>query len=99
MKTNRTWLVSKATVISISNASDTVKTLSLKVAEKNVSFKAGQWVDLTIPGVEEVGGFSICSSPMKLQMCGIVDLAVQASDASPSTWVHSNVRSSSAHRD
>lgn len=49
-------------------------------------------VDLFIPGVEKVGGFSMCSSPALLQREGVVELAVKYSRHPPAHWVHSAVR-------
>lgn len=52
------------------------------------SFKAGQWVDMFIPGVETVGGFSMCSSPGLLQREGVIELAVKYTKHPPAHWVH-----------
>lgn len=52
------------------------------------SFKAGQWVDFFIPGVEKVGGFSMCSSPALLQREGVLELAVKYAKHPPAHWVH-----------
>lgn len=49
-------------------------------------------VDLFIPGVDTVGGFSMCSSPGLLQREGVVELAVKYSKHPPAHWVHSQVR-------
>ncbi|KTF99818.1 hypothetical protein cypCar_00004507 [Cyprinus carpio] len=59
-----------ARVSDIMNESDTVKRLRLEVPHPDFSFRAGQWVDFFIPGVDTVGGFSICSSPGLLQREG-----------------------------
>lgn len=48
-------------------------------------------VDLFIPGVDTVGGFSMCSSPGLLQREGVVELAVKYSRHPPAHWVHSQV--------
>lgn len=52
------------------------------------SFKAGQWVDMFIPGVETVGGFSMCSSPGLLQREGVIELAIKYTKHPPAHWVH-----------
>lgn len=49
-------------------------------------------VDFFIPGVEKVGGFSMCSSPALLQREGVVELAVKYSKHPPAHWVHTVVR-------
>ncbi|TMS18457.1 Oxidoreductase NAD-binding domain-containing protein 1 [Larimichthys crocea] len=76
-----------AQVCGIINESETVKRLRLAV-DPDFSFKAGQWVDFFIPGVETVGGFSMCSSPGLLQREGIVELAVKYAKHPPAHWVH-----------
>ncbi|KAK3589565.1 hypothetical protein CHS0354_043021 [Potamilus streckersoni] len=81
-------VVSIATVIDMREETRTVKGLSLKIHDKRLKFKAGQWVDMFIPNVPKVGGFSICSSPGKLEREGILDLAVKYSTHPPAHWVH-----------
>ncbi|XP_054620061.1 oxidoreductase NAD-binding domain-containing protein 1 [Dunckerocampus dactyliophorus] len=76
-----------AQVCGIINESETVKRLRIAV-HPDFNFKAGQWVDLFIPGVEKVGGFSMCSSPGLLQREGVVELAVKHSKHPPAQWVH-----------
>jgi hypothetical protein len=44
-----------------------------------------------IPGLETVGGFSMKSSPRKLEKHRIIELAVKKSDHPPAHWVHSEV--------
>lgn len=80
--------VSEAEVISISDASETVKLLTLKVAAKDFIFKAGQWVDFVVPGIERVGGFSMYTSPTQLVEDGTLGLAVKRSPHEPAQWVH-----------
>ncbi|XP_003969023.2 oxidoreductase NAD-binding domain-containing protein 1 [Takifugu rubripes] len=76
-----------AQVCGIINESETVKRLRI-AAHPDFRFKAGQWVDFFIPGVEKVGGFSMCSSPGLLQREGIIELAVKYSKHPPAHWVH-----------
>merc|ERR1719295_1235060 len=63
-----------AEVIEVSTLSPTVKKLVLR-PEPGVSFAAGQWVDFFIPGLERVGGFSMSSSPSRLEEEGTMSLA------------------------
>ena len=85
-----------ATVASMTNLSDTVKGLTLKVNTKEgLSFKPGQWLDFFIPGEAQVGGFSMCSSPDMLQSLGTLDLAVKVSSWPPSHWVHTQCKQGS----
>ncbi|KAK5599310.1 Oxidoreductase NAD-binding domain-containing protein 1 [Crenichthys baileyi] len=76
-----------AQVCGIMAESETVKRLRIAV-HPDFSFKAGQWVDFFIPGVEKVGGFSMCSSPGLLQREGIIELAVKYTKHPPAHWVH-----------
>ncbi|XP_033763004.1 oxidoreductase NAD-binding domain-containing protein 1-like isoform X2 [Pecten maximus] len=81
-------VVSRATVVKVKDESSTVKKLSLKVHDKSLFFKAGQWVDMMIPNVAKVGGFSMCSSPRQLVEDNLLELAVKRSDHPPALWVH-----------
>ncbi|XP_072029812.1 oxidoreductase NAD-binding domain-containing protein 1-like isoform X2 [Amphiura filiformis] len=80
--------VSEAVVTSIQDVSPSVKQLTLQVNNPHFSFKAGQWVDFFIPGIEVFTGFSMCSAPHKLKQHGILELAVQVTDYPPTLWVH-----------
>ncbi|KAM6413181.1 oxidoreductase NAD-binding domain-containing protein 1 isoform 2-T6 [Pluvialis apricaria] len=84
----RQEVISQAKVCGITNESETVKRLRLAIANKDFTFKAGQWVDFFIPGVSVVGGFSICSSPGLLEREGILELAVKHTLHPPAHWVH-----------
>lgn len=63
------------------------------------SYRAGQWVDFTIPGVDIVGGYSFVSAPTKEHPKALssdmhsslpsFDLAIKRSDHAPAAWVHS----------
>ncbi|XP_076810147.1 oxidoreductase NAD-binding domain-containing protein 1-like isoform X1 [Clavelina lepadiformis] len=80
-----------ARVISVKNLSPTVKGVLLHLNDSDrqaTSFLAGQWVDMFIPGVETVGGFSICNSPRSLEVEGVIELAVKFSDHPPAHWIH-----------
>ncbi|XP_009887224.1 PREDICTED: oxidoreductase NAD-binding domain-containing protein 1 isoform X2 [Charadrius vociferus] len=84
----RQEVISQAKVCGITNESETVKRLRLAIANKDFTFKAGQWVDFFIPGVSVVGGFSICSSPGLLEREGILELAVKHTVHPPAHWIH-----------
>ncbi|XP_060036839.1 oxidoreductase NAD-binding domain-containing protein 1 isoform X2 [Erinaceus europaeus] len=84
----RQKVLSPAKVCGIASESPKVKRLRLLVAEKEFSFKAGQWVDFFIPGVSVVGGFSICSSPALLERERMIELAVKCTEHPPSLWIH-----------
>ncbi|XP_072226479.1 oxidoreductase NAD-binding domain-containing protein 1 isoform X1 [Leuresthes tenuis] len=76
-----------AQVCGIMNESETVKRLRIAV-HPDFIFKAGQWVDFFIPGVDKVGGFSMCSGPGLLQQEGVIELAVKYTKHPPAHWVH-----------
>ncbi|XP_021497409.1 oxidoreductase NAD-binding domain-containing protein 1 isoform X2 [Meriones unguiculatus] len=84
----RREVMAAAKVCEITYQSPSVKSLRLLVADKDFSFKAGQWVDFFIPGVSVVGGFSICSSPQLLERERIIELAVKYTNHPPALWVH-----------
>lgn len=46
---------------------------------------------MSIPGVDTVGGFSICSSPIHLSQTGELSLSIKNSDHPPAAWVHNKV--------
>ncbi|XP_027405270.1 oxidoreductase NAD-binding domain-containing protein 1 isoform X3 [Bos indicus x Bos taurus] len=83
-----TSVVSAAKVCGVASESPSVKRLRLLVADKDFSFKAGQWVDFFIPGVSVVGGFSICSSPRLLEQERMIELAVKHANHPPALWIH-----------
>lgn len=50
-------------------------------------------VDFTIPDMEKVGGFSVCSSPGLLHRERCIDLAVKYTEHPPAHWIHTKVSS------
>ncbi|XP_066889925.1 oxidoreductase NAD-binding domain-containing protein 1 isoform X1 [Kogia breviceps] len=84
----RREVVSAAKVCGAADESPSVKRIRLLVADKDFSFKAGQWVDFFIPGVSVVGGFSICSSPRLLEQERMIELAVKYTNHPPALWIH-----------
>lgn len=83
-----------------------VRKLTLRAAEcpynasTEFTYRAGQWVDFTIPGVDIVGGYSFVSAPMKDAPEAVrpdiphttlpsFDLAIKHSDHAPAAWIHS----------
>ncbi|XP_004692350.1 PREDICTED: oxidoreductase NAD-binding domain-containing protein 1 [Condylura cristata] len=84
----RQEVVAAAKVCGIAHESPSVKRLRLLIADREFSFKAGQWIDFFIPGVSVVGGFSICSSPRLLEQERMIELAVKYANHPPSLWIH-----------
>ena len=79
-----------ASVTQIQSLSKTVKKLTLTLPDAVANFKPGQWVDLFIPDISTVGGFSMCSSPLTLQKNNTLDLAIKESKHPPAFWVHNH---------
>ncbi|EHB10488.1 Oxidoreductase NAD-binding domain-containing protein 1 [Heterocephalus glaber] len=84
----RREVVAAAKVCGAASESPLVKSLRLLIADKDFSFKAGQWIDFFIPGVSVVGGFSICSSPRLLEKERMIELAVKYANHPPALWIH-----------
>ena len=78
-----------ATVHQLHQISPTTKELRLQLdspqpgAQSVFAFEPGQWVDVHIPAINEVGGYSIASLPSELPL---LDLAVKASAHPPAAW-------------
>jgi len=88
LNNKRQDVISQAMITRIADISPSVKEFELQVKDSIFFFKAGQWVDMFIPGVDVVGGFSMCSAPRLLQDSGILHLAVKASRHPPAHWLH-----------
>jgi ferredoxin-NADP reductase len=86
----------EARIADVNQLSPTVKKFSFSVEEGSnlelAQFGAGQWVDFFIPGIEKVGGYSMCSTPEDLTERGRLDLAVKASDWIPARWLHKEAK-------
>lgn len=80
-----------AKIMEIKNLSTSVKGYTLSVP-KSSTFKAGQWVDFFIPGVEMIGGFSMCSPPSELENENELTLAVKYSEWPPANWLHTSAK-------
>lgn len=79
-----------ASIQSIKQLSPTIKGFTLRASplSGHLSFKAGQWVDFFIPGMDKIGGFSMCSDPEKLKEKNILELAIKFSTWPPAFWLH-----------
>ncbi|CAL8095193.1 unnamed protein product [Orchesella dallaii] len=78
----------------VNSLSPTVKEVILKSEHRppKFSFKAGQWVDVFIPNLETVGGFSMSSAPAELIEFSILRLAVKYSTHPPALWMHNQCK-------
>ena len=80
-----------AQIVEIQHLSPTVKSFTLKVPTKKLSsYRPGQWIDLFIPSVDMVGGFSMYGPPSRLEKEQILDLAVKYSEWPPANWLHTS---------
>ncbi|KAF2109652.1 hypothetical protein BDV96DRAFT_604543 [Lophiotrema nucula] len=82
------------TVDRIHTANDRIRTFKLGTKDKNgIDFKAGQWLDVHVPGIEKAGGFTITSSPRHAaprlaESKPYLELAIQKSpDNPPAAWL------------
>ncbi|KAI0242197.1 Oxidoreductase NAD-binding domain-containing protein 1 [Lamellibrachia satsuma] len=87
-KYSQSEILSKATITDIVSLSSTVKSLTLKIEDPAVTFKAGQWVDFFIPGMKVFTGFSMTSAPRQLTEERTLQLAVKRTGYAPTLWVH-----------
>ncbi|KAL5117714.1 hypothetical protein ACEQ8H_004324 [Pleosporales sp. CAS-2024a] len=84
-----------ATVAHVTRINDRIKTFRCDLVEgKGLNFRAGQWLDVFVPGVEKAGGFTITSSPREAlpradpEHKPYLELAVQKSpDNPPAAWL------------
>jgi ferredoxin-NADP reductase len=84
--------IHSALVVKLEDISPTTKALDLQVRKADDGagfvFSPGQWLDVFIPGLDVVGGFSLTSTPKNLIKTGLVSLAVKYSSWPPSHWFH-----------
>lgn len=81
-----------AIVQDVFNASSTIKILRLHVKEPGFSFKAGQWIDFSVPDIPEVTGYSMTSAPTEAKKNGILELAVKYGKFPTTHWLHTSCR-------
>eukprot|EP00040_Diaphanoeca_grandis_P034140 m.210402 g.210402 ORF g.210402 m.210402 type:complete len:355 (-) comp33075_c1_seq2:89-1153(-) len=87
--------VTSVKVIDIEQVSECVKLFSLQVPTR-FAFQAGQWLDVFMPGLETIGGFSFANGPHhtsnpKHPSKTMVQLAVKFSDHPPAKWMHQKI--------
>ncbi|KAF2360916.1 Oxidoreductase FAD/NAD(P)-binding [Trinorchestia longiramus] len=83
-------VLAKGTVTRVWPASNSVLCFRINVDHPDFHFKAGQWVDVHIPGMEIVGGFSLCSAPHQFAADGSITLGIKRSQWPPVKWFHQN---------
>ncbi|XP_063585195.1 oxidoreductase NAD-binding domain-containing protein 1-like [Penaeus indicus] len=85
---SRQPVIATAVVTEVRLESPAVRGITLQVDNPDFSFKAGQWIDMFIPGIEAVGGFSMYSSPNQLAEKGTLELGIKFSKWPPAFWIH-----------
>ncbi|GAB1607582.1 oxidoreductase NAD-binding domain-containing protein 1-like [Argonauta hians] len=82
-----------AEVVEVRKLSPTVKGIKLLVNwHGKITFKAGQWVHTSIPGVHRLGGYTLCNSPLHFSKTGILQLAVKESDHLATEWFYNQCK-------
>lgn len=81
-------VIAQAVVTDVRLESPSVKGITLQIDNPQFEFKAGQWVDMFIPGIETVGGFSMYSSPDHLRETRTIELGIKFSKWPPAFWIH-----------
>lgn len=76
-------------VVELYKLSKNVQGLKLLVNDnQQFTFKAGQWIDFHVPGLTQIAGYSICSSPEYFKETSLIELAVKSTAYPPTKWVH-----------
>lgn len=78
-----------ATISELAQLSPTTTRMRLRVESPTFTFVPGQWVDVYIPDIDHVGGYSLTSLPSELPR---VELAVKASAHPPAAWCTNRAR-------
>jgi phenol hydroxylase P5 protein len=82
----------------IEQLTPTIKAFFLKL-DKPLHFQAGQYVQVTIPGIEGSRAFSIANSPAQVQATGEVELNVRIlKGGAGTTWLHEQLKAGDALR-
>ncbi|RGB22050.1 hypothetical protein C1646_82285 [Rhizophagus diaphanus] len=77
-------------IIEIIQETPTVKTFKFNPTSSSseFSFLPGQWLDVFIPNVSIVGGFSLTSTPQSYKETNTFELAIKYSNHPPAKWFH-----------
>ncbi|KAI8473840.1 MAG: hypothetical protein J3K34DRAFT_466106 [Monoraphidium minutum] len=75
-----------ARVAAVWDETPSVKGLRIEVDPAQFTFQAGQWVDFWVPGIKQVGGFSIVTTPAELAATGTFELGVKATQHPVARW-------------
>ncbi|CAG8436153.1 10661_t:CDS:2 [Funneliformis caledonium] len=77
-------------IIGIEQETPTVKTFKFSPTSSSLqfSFLPGQWLDVFLPNVPIVGGFSLTSTPQTFTKTKTFELAIKYSGHPPAKWLH-----------
>jgi phenol/toluene 2-monooxygenase (NADH) P5/A5 len=82
----------QTTVSRVVDLTPTIKAFFLKL-DKPITFQAGQYVQIHIPGVEGTRAFSIANSPQEVAQTGELEVNVRLlPGGKATTWMHENLR-------
>eukprot|EP00967_Tisochrysis_lutea_P106600 scaffold163596_cov32-Tisochrysis_lutea.AAC.1 len=79
--------LTRATIREVEFATADVKQFTIDVAS-DFSHQPGQWVDVFLPEIDAVGGYSIASAPSQVSEMGSITLAIKAAAHAPTEWMH-----------
>ncbi|RIA84238.1 hypothetical protein C1645_423362 [Glomus cerebriforme] len=77
-------------IVEIIQETPTVKTFKFNPisSTSGFSFLPGQWLDVFIPNVSIVGGFSLTSTPQTYEKTNTFELAIKYANHPPAKWFH-----------
>ncbi|CAG8522333.1 9227_t:CDS:2 [Dentiscutata erythropus] len=84
-----------AEIISIISQTPTIKSFLFRPPPSYIpefSFLPGQWLDVFIPNVPIVGGFSLTSTPHQYTLTNTFELSIKYSTNPPAKWFHENAK-------
>ncbi|CAG8817655.1 35819_t:CDS:2, partial [Racocetra persica] len=84
-----------AEIISIVSQTPTIKSFLLRPPPSYIpefTFLPGQWLDVFIPNVSIVGGFSLTSTPYQYNLTNVFELSIKYSINPPAKWFHESAK-------
>jgi phenol hydroxylase P5 protein len=84
------------TVTRVVDLTPTIKAYFLKL-DKPITFQAGQYIQIQVPGVEGTRAFSIANSPKEVAQSGEIEVNVRLlPGGKATTWMHEHLREGTA---
>ncbi|CAG8522005.1 18568_t:CDS:2, partial [Racocetra fulgida] len=84
-----------AEIVSIVSQTPTIKSFLLRPPPSYIpefTFLPGQWLDVFIPNVSIVGGFSLTSTPYQYNLTNTFELSIKYSTHPPAKWFHESAK-------